>query len=326
MADTALTTIVSSTPIDLAIAGWLGAHKKSEKTLHAYQDVISEFRYDLQRVGTDLDSDVRTLALVAQRFAAETRNPDKERASSATFNQRLAILSSFYKYAMGRYLLQPMDDAGHVANPIDLVQREKVQAYQGVHWLEPEQAIDCLRKIDRASLAGLRDYALLTVLLYTGRRLAEVTALQWRHVQLLRNGKILLTFEHCKRDKTMRDTLTPAHSKALLAWLHAYYGAELGDLAGNAPVWVCISRNTKQHGKALGIQGVQQVCEKYLETHTHVTRHTFTQLMMKAGATLPEIQDRLGHESLATTGIYARVFTSAENPHAERIAAMLGIE
>lgn len=87
-----------------------------------------------------------------------------------------------------------------------------------------------------------------------------------------------------------------------------------------------LSRNTKQHGKPLGIQGVQQVCRRYLETHTHVTRHTFTQLMIRAGATLPEIQDRLGHESLATTGIYARVFTSAENPHADKIATLLGID
>ena len=68
------------------------------------------------------------------------------------------------------------------------------------------------------------------------------------------------------------------------------------------------------------------MCEKRLQTHTHVTRHTFTRLMIEASATLPEIQDRLGHSSLATTGIYARVLTSAQNPHAEKLAKMLGID
>jgi hypothetical protein len=34
----------------------------------------------------------------------------------------------------------------------------------------------------------------------------------------------------------------------------------------------------------------------------------------------------VGHESLATTGIYARALSSDENPHADKIAAMLGIE
>ena len=63
-----------------------------------------------------------------------------------------------------------------------------------------------------------------------------------------------------------------------------------------------------------------------LGTHTHVTRYTFTHNMIKAGATLNEVQDRLGHESLATTGRYARVLTSAENRHADKLASMLGIE
>ena len=48
--------------------------------------------------------------------------------------------------------------------------------------------------------------------------------------------------------------------------------------------------------------------------------------MIKAGATLPELQDRLGHNSLATTGIYARVFTGAKNPHANKLAELFGIE
>jgi len=48
--------------------------------------------------------------------------------------------------------------------------------------------------------------------------------------------------------------------------------------------------------------------------------------MIRAGATLPELQARLGHESLATTGIYAKALGSDENPHADKIAAMLGIE
>ena len=48
--------------------------------------------------------------------------------------------------------------------------------------------------------------------------------------------------------------------------------------------------------------------------------------MIKAGATLPELQDRLGHNSLATTGIYARVFTGAKNPHANKLAELFGIQ
>jgi site-specific recombinase XerD len=321
----ALITTVESTPIDLAIAGWLDEHSKSVKTLHAYADTINQFRGELRRIGQDLDSDVRTLAMVAQRYASFTGNPDKERVSDSTHNLRLAILSSFYSYALQRYLIAPMDDVGHILNPIKLVKRKKVEPYQGIHWLEPDEAEAALRNIDRSTLLGKRDYALLAILLQTGRRLSEVASLQWQHVRV-KKQRVSLTFEHCKGDKTMRDMLNLANSKTLLTWLHGYYGKDLTRLDNHAPLWVTLSRNTKQQGQPLGIQGIQQVCQKYLETHTHVTRHTFTQLMIRAGATLPEIQARLGHESLATTGIYARVFTSDENPHADKLATMLGIE
>jgi|GEM_PF-3339117 len=312
-------------PVDLAVAGWLAQHSRSRKTRAAYEDTIQQFRAALRRAGVDLDSDASTIALTAQAFAAFTSNPQKERTSKATANQRLAILSSFYEYALARHLLMPMDDSGHVGNPLKVVGREKVEPYHGIHWLEPQEAEAALRKVGRSTNLGKRDYALLVVLFNTGRRLSEVASLEWQHVRV-KGGRVTLTFEHCKGDKTMRDTLNMANSRALLTWLHAHYGADLTRLAKNAAIWVTLSRNTRQAGQRLGIQGIQQVCQKYLQEHTHVTRHTFTQLMMKAGATLPEIQARLGHESLATTGIYARVFSSDENPHADKIAGLLGIE
>ena len=288
-------------------------------------DTIQQYRGELRRIGADLDSDVRTLAMVAQGFASFTTNPHKERASKSTINVRLAILSSFYEYALARYLLAPMDDQGHIANPLKIVSREKIEPYQGIHWLEPEEAESALRKIDRSTDLGKRDYALLVVLLNTGSRLKEVAGLEWRHVRF-KGQRITLTFEHCKRDKTMIDTLNVGNSKAVLTWLYAYYGSDLASLDKNAPLWITLSRNTEQAGQPLGIQGIQQVCGKYLEAHTHITRHTFSQLMIRAGATLPELQARLGHESQATTGIYARALSSDENPHADKIAAMLGIK
>jgi integrase len=317
----ALTIEVESNHIDLAIAGWLDAHSRSVKTLKLYTEVINQYRGELWRIGADLDADIRTLAMVAQRYAASTSNPNKERTSKATFNLRRNVLSSFFTYAQDRYLLAPMDDQGHIANPMKIIEREKIEPYQGVHWLEPEEVQAAFSRIDRSTDLGKRDYALLVVLLNTGRRLNEVCSLEWRHIRF-KGQRITLTFEHCKGDKPMQDTLTVANSKALLTWLQAYYGSELATLAKRAPLWVTLSRNTDQAGQPLGIQGIQQVCQRYLGTHTHVTRHTFTQLMIKAQATLPEIQARLGHESLATTGIYARALSSDENPHADKIAAM----
>lgn len=318
-----LSTKVSSGSLDVAIMGWLDAHKRSAKTSRAYQDTIAQFRAAIQHVGFDLDSEPEQIALAAQAFAAFSERG--EQVSRATFNQRLAILSSFYAYAMDRNLVLPLDANGRARNPISLVDREKVQAYAGTQALASEDVITRLQRIDRSTVIGKRDYALLAVLLQTGRRVSEVASLRWQHVALM-GKKITLTFDQCKGGKVMIDTLSVAVSSALMEWLHAAYGVQLGQLAKDAPLWISFTRNSCYRGQPLGIQSIADICERYLGvSKVHVTRHTFTHLMMKAGATLPEIQARRGHESLDTTGRYARSLTSAENPHAETLAKLIGL-
>ena len=58
----------------------------------------------------------------------------------------------------------------------------------------------------------------------------------------------------------------------------------------------------------------------------HSLRHTFARMMEDAGAKVSDIQARLGHESLATTGRYLAALRRAENPHADDLAARLGME
>lgn len=323
MTDTALTTIVESNDVDLAVIGWLDAHKKSVRTHKAYTQTLAQFRQALQHKGLDLDADVQTLMLAAQAFA--TFSTTKARASDATQNTRLAILCSFYDYAIERYLLMPMDHAGHVINPIKRVDRAQVEPYHNITWLETDEVTERLQQIDRSTLEGKRDYILLHILFFTGRRLQEIASLQWQHVHLA-GATITLTFEHCKGDKTLRDELPEKYSTALLAWLHSYYGRNLGQLDPHTPLWVTLTVNTDLKGKQLGVRAIERLCEKHLQVHTHITRHSFSHAMIKAGATLPELQDRLGHSSLHTTGIYAKVFTGAKNPRAKKLVALFGIE
>jgi integrase/recombinase XerD len=118
--------------------------------------------------------------LTAQAFA--TYSTKRTRASDATQNTRLAILCSFYDYAIERYLLMPMDNAGHVMNPIKVIDRTKVEAYHNITWLEAEEVTQRLQHIDRSTPEGKRDYILLHILFYTGRRLQEVASLEWQHI------------------------------------------------------------------------------------------------------------------------------------------------
>lgn len=325
---TAITSIVTSTPVDVLIYGWLDAkfHRSgSEKTKHAYKDTLFQFRAALQHQGLDLDSkddeSLVQIALMAQAFSSFSAKSDKQ-VKPATINQRLAILSSFYAYAIMQGIL--------TVNPIDRVERSRVQAYAAVSALAPEQTTAALASIERSSDRGKRDYALLAVLLSTGRRLSEVADLTLSNIQW-HAGKATLTFEHCKGGKVMRDTLSPATSHALAEWITAFYDQLVNTSSDNRPVWVVLKdagskRGSVRKGEWLGEQSIADICKKHLGTSkVHTTRHTWAHEMEKAGAKVSTIQGRLGHESLATTGRYLAALSSAENEYADTISANIGI-
>jgi len=69
------------------------------------------------------------------------------------------------------------------------------------------------------------------------------------------------------------------------------------------------------------------VCEKRIGTSkVHQLRHTFARMLEDAGAKISEIQKRLGHASAATTSIYLQALRADENPYAEELVKVLGVE
>lgn len=326
--NTSLSTIVTSTPLDLAIVVWLdehGKHRNEEgeivhtRTSKAYEDTLQLFRASLQQVGLDLNSKASDVALVAQALARySARGKD---VTPTTRNQRLSIISSFYEYCKRK---DPDSDMYIEHNPIDQVKRAKVQQYAQAQPLEKNFVATNLASIDQSALAGKRDYALLSVLLYTGRRAQEVADLLWKDV-ILYEGKATIT-THTKGDEIMIDSLPVNVTNALMRWLNAYHGNDLTSLAKDSPLWVSLAHDAS-NGKQLGYLSINAICKKHLGTSkVHATRHTFAHSMEAIGAPVSEIQARLGHKSLATTGRYLASLKRAENRHGEQLAALFGIE
>ena len=297
-------------PIDGVITAWLQAkhgRTKSALTLRDYSAAIADFRAQLGRVGVDLDAPANVVALAAQLWAAAGD------VGPATHNKRLAIVSSFYDYASKHGVLS--------SNPIGACERRPVQRYADSKALPGVKGI--LAAIDQSTPAGQRDYAIVAITLQTGRRLAEIAALRWADLEIA--GEIVkLTFRRAKGGKLMRDTLPLTTSRALTRYLYAVYGPELGALAPEAPIWRSFSPNNP--AGALSHRAIQGICEQHTGSHFHALRHTFARSMEDAGAKLTEIQQRLGHSNAATTGIYLAALRSDENPHADALADLFGIE
>jgi site-specific recombinase XerD len=311
----------ATSDIDLLIAAWLDSkfsRSGSQRTRQEYATCLDNFRRGLRRAGLELDSpNTSQVATLAQAFASYSARG--KQVAPATRNQRLAILSSFYVFALRR--------AGWRDNPIDVVERSSVQEYAGSAALPAEVIAARLAEIDRASLAGKRDYALLAVLLSTGRRLSEVAGLEMRDLEPA-GGSLVLVFRRCKGGKVQRDALPAPARVALLAWIRACYGdgVQTGRQDDERPIWTVLVRG-QHYGKRLGIQGIADVCKKRLGTSkVHATRHSFSHAMAAAGAPVAEIQARLGHASLATTGRYLASLKQAENPYSDKVVEMFGLK
>jgi integrase len=256
------------------------------------------------------------IALIAQAWVSHTVTG--KMVSPNTHNLRLAIVSSFYAFTIKRGLL-PI-----TTNPIALVERRPAQAYAHALGIPAATIAQSLKAINRRTIAGKRDYALLSVALQTGRRLSELCGLRCRDIAVEGNT-ITLHWRRTKGGKTISDTLSVSVSKALKAYFSELYPDGIPN--DSNPVWMSFKGPDRTRGKALGRQAVADLCEKWLGTSkVHSLRHSFAVHMEAAGAKVSDIQYRLGHSNLATTGRYLASLKSSVNAHAEALARMYEIE
>lgn len=230
-------------------------------------------------------------------------------------------MSSFYRFAKERRLLR-MD------NPIEQIERRRIQDYASARALPKEQIAAALAKIDKQTLAGTRDYALILLLLGTGRRGSEVRLLKWKDLQF-HDGGVTIHF-HCKGGKELYDTLEPRVARALLAYLKAIFSYNLseghsrGDIDPEQLLWLSLSH--KRYRQPLSQRGLADIFERYFGMTTiHSTRHTFALMMLKSGAPVMDIMHRLGHSNVATTSRYLNSLVSAENSFASKLLDEMNI-
>jgi integrase len=313
--------------LESAIKEWI-AQKKirtgSQKTEQAYHDTMQSFREVLLKGALDLLDNPIDVARVATIWASlrneHTRRPGDD-VSPSTYNQRLAILSSFYTFLNENYKLDPT-----IPNPIETIKKRPVQAYAAAVPLDAE-SLEKLATIDRARIEGLRDYALIAVALYTGRRASEMVSLRWEHVRITgkREKRVTLTFAHCKGNKVMRDRLDEETSAILLEYLHAEFGKNIMQLGGDAPIWV--SYSNRNQGQAIGAKTLSNICLDILDTgKVHALRHTFAVGMIRSGAPITDLASRLGHTDIKITQTYAKEVTGDDNPYGEKLTARFGLK
>jgi site-specific recombinase XerD len=305
-------------PMYRAAVEWLktkyAMKSQSQKTQQAYKDTLQSFDMFLQGKGLRLESEPREVALLAQEWVQESRVGRD--VSTSTINQRYAIISSFYKFAITYGACEH--------NPISYCERPQRQVHHDAPALDKQYIEECMKRIDRTTREGKRDYTLLTLAFMTGRRLSELTGVQWQHVTM--QGKtIIVKWVRCKGNKTMTDVLPAKVASILLTFLQSEYGRNLERIKPESYLFQSHSRRN-QAGR-LSAQALSDICmERLGVSQVHTTRHSFAVNSEKAGYSLSEIGDQLGHSNLATTSNYMKQKRRNIHAHADTLSDMLGIE
>jgi integrase len=308
-----------------AYVAWLDAvytRSGSVRSEVAYRETFLAFVKRLERFGLWLDSAATDVADVAQAWAHTPNSRSGNPPLESTVSQRLAIISGFYRFAIKR---------GHYdgPNPIERVDRPKVERYKSARALDFATVRRRFAEIDRSTPDGIRDYALLTLAMHTGRRSAELAALNWADVEVGAVGQITIHWRRLKGGKSASDALDVVAGRALQAWLDlTVLPLPRAVATPDDPLWISFARDLRPgERRRLSARSIAYICNKRMGTpRVHDLRHTFAAAMEEAGAKVSEIQAYLGHESIATTGLYLRKIRSTENPYAGRVSELLGTD
>ena len=218
--------------------------------------------------------------------------------SSSTVNLRLSPLRKLAREMADNGMLDPATAAA-----IERVPGVEKRGNRVGNWLMKEQANDLLNAPDSKTLTGLRDRAILALLLGCGLRRAELLRIKIEDLQQ-REGRWVLP-DMAGKGNRVRTVTVPAGVKTRIdAWLKASGITEgrlfrpvskAGVLAGSEirdekAVWRLVMRYAK--ATELG------------ELAPHDLRRTCAKLCRKAGGDLEQIQLLLGHTSIQTTERY----------------------
>jgi len=149
-----------------------------------------------------------------------------------------------------------------------------------------------------------RDRALLELLYATGCRASEVSNLKLADLHLEER--------YClAHGKGSKERLTPLGDSAIKA-IRDYLAGERPKLAKGraAAPWLLLSRG----GKRLRREAIWELVKRYVkriganpDVSPHTLRHSFATHLLAGGADLRQVQELLGHASIATTQIYTHV-------------------
>ena len=298
---------------------WLKNHKLEVKP-QTYSQTVSELRTHLLPVFGDIRVEKITLPMVQVFVNKIANNPN---LGSVSLKIILSINKRILKYAVNLQLItvNPADNVIVPKNKKNISQKKELKYFETN---QLKQFKDYLDKLPNT----FRNYyhkTLYDTLLATGLRIGEAVALEWSDIDLDNgyidvNKTIVWSRMETNSPKSMAGYRKIPIDRNTVLMLRLYkarqhqcfiehgYGGKMAEHVFSNGLHAYPSR-----------EGLQKMLTKHLKLAglpyltLHAFRHTHASLLLNAGISYKELQQRLGHSTLAMTmDTYSHLFDDTE--------------
>jgi site-specific recombinase XerD len=308
MASTAITVIEPApysepNPLRNAMQSLVLDGLSSPHTRRAYEQALEEFL-----IWLCADKAHPFTKAVVQRYRTELQ---AKGLASASVNVRISAIRRLALEAGDNGLLAPEIAAG--------IGRVKGVKHAGVRlgrWLTREQAEALLHAPDLSTVKGVRDRAILSVLLGSGVRRSEAAFLAFEHLQQ-REERWVIADLIGKHGRIRTVPIPDWVDAAIRLWANA-----VGLSSGR--VFRALDKRGRVRSQRLSAQSVFNILKIYAAktgvlVTPHDARRTYAHLAYKGHAPLEQIQFSLGHASIVTTELYLGIRQDLRDAPCDRL-------
>lgn len=286
---------------------WLSYVDRKPKTIQTYTRAVRQFAKYLTDNGITAPQRADVIAY-RQELEATGHKP-------ATIQAYIIALKLFFKWTAAENIYP---------NIADRVEGAKLNRDFKKDYLTSKQAKRLIVSIDRDTLKGKRDFAILSLMVTAGLRTIEVIRADIQDMKTVGDSAALFLQGKGRDERSEYVKLAEPVEEAILDYLAARGKAE-----PTAPLFTSVSNRDK--GERLCTKSISRLVKEHLSDigfnsdrlTAHSLRHTAAVLNLMNGGTVEETRQLLRHTDINTTLIYTHAIERAKNESEKRIASAI---
>ena len=279
-------------PVDEEIIGkWMASLDLASGTKETYLSGFKAFCWFVRSTSLDFDELTRDDVKSFKEYLV-----DEKKLKPATVSSYLASVRSFYAYSEDNGI----ENIAHRVKGVTDSRSFKKEP------LTPDQARRLLASIDCSTEKGMRDFAILNLMLRTGLRDIEIVRANCKDIQTKAGVDVLYVQGKGRASKDNFVVLTPKALSPITTYLE-----KRGNVNELDPLFASVS--SRNAGERLTVRSVSRIAKSALraigiddERYTaHSLRHTAITFSLLGGATERDAQQMARHANITTTMLYS---------------------